>query len=64
MFHFVAIKLSGIEGINLPPKSLLCIRVPLLDEQFDDFGLEVALDDDLAILGRTLRLSVLTSMSS
>ena len=47
----MAIKLSGIEGINLPPKSLLCIRVSLLDEQFDDFGLEVALDDDLAILG-------------
>ena len=47
----MAINLSGIERINLPPKSLLCIRVALLDEQFDDFGLEVALDDDFALLG-------------
>ena len=50
-FRLVAIKLSGIEGINLPPKSLLCIRIALLHEQFDDLGLEVALDDDFSVLG-------------
>jgi hypothetical protein len=30
---------------------LLRIRIALFHEQFDDFGLEVALDDDLALFG-------------
>ena len=31
---------------------LLRVGISLLHEQFDDFGLEVALDNDLALLGR------------
>lgn len=51
-FRFAAINLSGYGGDKFTSKTLLRIRVPLLDEQFDDFGLEVALDDDFAIFGR------------
>ena len=31
---------------------LLRVGIPLLDEQFDDLGLEVALDNDFPLLGR------------
>ena len=43
--------LSGYGGDKFTSKALLGIRVSLLDERFDDFGLEVALDDNLTILG-------------
>ena len=32
---------------------LLCIRVSLLDEEFDDFGLKVTLDDELSLFGQS-----------
>ena len=49
--RFAAINLSGYGGDKFTSKALLRIRVALLHEQLDDFGLEVALDDDFSVLG-------------